>query len=86
MFNTFHAKIPFMRWPLDHVFHSNDFVLGDLQRLPAFGSDHFPVYVRLVLEPGADRQQETPVDHEKDEKIATEKIREAEKSGMPPGL
>ncbi|HEV2148503.1 MAG TPA: endonuclease/exonuclease/phosphatase family protein [Longimicrobiaceae bacterium] len=51
MFNTFHAEYPFLRWPLDHVFHSRHFTLARLERLPAFGSDHFPILVDLVLAP-----------------------------------
>jgi len=50
MFNTFHAGYWFMRWPLDHLFHSRHFTLAFLKRLPAFGSDHFPVLVELVLD------------------------------------
>jgi endonuclease/exonuclease/phosphatase (EEP) superfamily protein YafD len=60
MYNTFHAKIPFVRWPLDHVFHSDHFALLALKRLPAFGSDHFPVYVELHLNPQAEGRQEKP--------------------------
>lgn len=48
MFNTFHAGYPFLRWPLDHLFHSAHFRLADIRRLPGFGSDHFPVLVILV--------------------------------------
>ncbi len=58
MFNTFHAEHPLLRWPLDHVFHSDHFTLGEMARLPAFGSDHFPVYARLVLEAGAEARQD----------------------------
>ncbi|NNE68939.1 MAG: endonuclease [Rhodothermales bacterium] len=50
MFNTFHAGVPFMRWPLDHIFHSAHFRLGEIRRLGAFGSDHFPLFSELVLE------------------------------------
>lgn len=78
MFNTFHAKIPFMRWPLDHIFHSKHFVLVDMQRLPAFGSDHFPVYVRLLLQPGAETVQQGPAADQEDKKTAKEKIVKAE--------
>lgn len=52
-FNTFHASYPFIRFPLDHFFHSNHFRLVDFRRLPAFGSDHFPVYIKLSLEADA---------------------------------
>lgn len=77
MFNTFHAKIPFLRWPLDHVFHSDHFVLGDMQRLPAFGSDHFPVYVRLVLQTGAESEQQGPRADEEDAEAADKKVAKA---------
>lgn len=49
-FNTYHAHHCFLRWPLDHVFVSKHFQLVDLQRLPAIGSDHFPILVDLVLQ------------------------------------
>ncbi|MBK8583207.1 MAG: endonuclease/exonuclease/phosphatase family protein [Flavobacteriales bacterium] len=50
-FNTFHAKIPFFRWPLDHIFHSTDLALLDLVRLPQFGSDHYPCSSRWSIAP-----------------------------------
>jgi endonuclease/exonuclease/phosphatase (EEP) superfamily protein YafD len=74
MFNTFHAKIPLMRWPLDHVFHSDHFLLDDMRRLPTFGSDHFAVYTCLVLQPAAKAVQEGPVPDQEDEEKAEEKI------------
>lgn len=49
IYNTFHANVPLMRWPLDHVFHSEHFLLVELRRLPAFGSDHFPLLAELAL-------------------------------------
>jgi endonuclease/exonuclease/phosphatase (EEP) superfamily protein YafD len=48
-FNTFHAKIPFLRWPLDHVFLSKHFGLAALEVLPGIGSDHFPIKLKAVL-------------------------------------
>jgi endonuclease/exonuclease/phosphatase (EEP) superfamily protein YafD len=57
MFNTFHADYFFLRWPLDHLFHSDHFTLKSIQRLPSIGSDHFPLLTTLVFTPinGADQ-------------------------------
>lgn len=49
MFNTFHADYWFLRWPLDHLFHSKHFSVQNLKRLSNIGSDHFPLYTELVL-------------------------------------
>lgn len=48
-YNSFNAQNPLMRWPLDHVFVSEEFSLKKLERLPTIGSDHFPIYIELVL-------------------------------------
>lgn len=48
-YNSYNAKNFFMRWPLDHVFVSEEFSLQSLERLPYIGSDHFPIFVKLVL-------------------------------------
>ncbi|MBC7898561.1 MAG: endonuclease/exonuclease/phosphatase family protein [Saprospiraceae bacterium] len=57
-YNTFHAKFPFLRLPLDHFFHSKHFRLVDFRRLAYFGSDHFPVYIKLSYEAEAATEQE----------------------------
>lgn len=49
-FSSYHAKYPFMRWPLDHLFHSRHFCLNEIHRLAAFGSDHFPLLIDLQLD------------------------------------
>jgi len=33
-YNTFHAKYRLMRWPLDHIFHSNHFALVNIDDYP----------------------------------------------------
>lgn len=58
MFNTFHVKLPFLRWPLDHLFHSAHFTVKHIQRLPSIGSDHFPLFTVLLYEPSESDQQE----------------------------
>ena len=55
-FNTFHAAYPFLRWPLDHIFHSEHFMLGSIQRLPSIDSDHFPLLSELVYAPPVQRK------------------------------
>jgi endonuclease/exonuclease/phosphatase (EEP) superfamily protein YafD len=57
-YNTFSARNPFMRFPLDHAFISPDFKLNSMKRLNNFGSDHFPIFLSIQYEPQADRQQE----------------------------
>ncbi|MCP9495107.1 MAG: endonuclease/exonuclease/phosphatase family protein [Pyrinomonadaceae bacterium MAG19_C2-C3] len=78
-FNTFHASYPFIRFPLDHVFHSHHFRLISLKRLAHFGSDHFPVFITLSYEPEIKHTQDKPeaADHEERQE-AEAKIEEAE--------
>ena len=76
LFPTFHARVPFARWPLDHVFHGAAFRLERLEVLGDFGSDHFPVYVRLVYDPAAVRAHVVPSADVDDEREAAEKIAE----------
>lgn len=58
MFNTFHADYPFLRWPLDHLFHSRHFTLRSIEHLPPIGSDHFPLFVDLLYTPWKENTQE----------------------------
>ena len=60
MFNTFHADYPLMRWPLDHLFHSDHFTLRSITRLPPIGSDHLPLLTRLTYAPERGRDQQGP--------------------------
>ncbi|GGF43027.1 hypothetical protein GCM10011339_34420 [Echinicola rosea] len=57
MFNTFHAKYPFLRWPLDHIFVSHQFRLKKIKVHHSIGSDHFPISVRLMLDKNNDNEQ-----------------------------
>ena len=76
-FNTFHAGYFLLRWPLDHVFHSNDFTLVEIKRLKNIGSDHFPMFIKLNFEPRAEILQSNPEEaNAEEEEWAEEKIEE----------
>lgn len=81
--NTFHADYPLLRWSLDHIFHSTDFALVKMQRLPHIGSDHFPVYVVLqtsrVFEQVQDELEQTDADEQEAQEAIQEGIEKAEK-------
>ncbi len=74
-YNTFHAGYRLLRWPLDHVFHTNDFTLIELSRGEKIGSDHFPMFIKLNFEPRAELVQHEPEEADEEEKKwAEEKI------------
>lgn len=74
--NTFHANYPLLRWSLDHVFHSTDFALVKMQRLPHMGSDHFPVYVVLQTGRAFEAVQQELEQTDEDERKAQQAIQE----------
>jgi endonuclease/exonuclease/phosphatase (EEP) superfamily protein YafD len=76
-YHTFHAKYPFIRYPLDHCFHSKHFRLVRFQRLGYFGSDHFPVLIELSYEPDAARSQPEPRADAEQQRDADRRIAEA---------
>lgn len=76
-YNTFHATYPWLRFPLDHFFHSNHFRLVTLKCLPSVGSDHFPVFIRLSYEPDAELAQPELQASAADQQEADEKIAKA---------
>ncbi len=81
-YNTFHADYPLLRWPLDHVFHSHDFTLIEIKREKSVGSDHFPMYFNLNLEPKAKVVQEEPEPDKEEENWAKEKIKDGQPRQM----
>lgn len=74
--NTFHADYPLLRWSLDHVFHSADFALVHMERLPHMGSDHFPVYVVLQTGRIFEQTQQELEQTDEDEQEAQEAIQD----------
>jgi endonuclease/exonuclease/phosphatase (EEP) superfamily protein YafD len=83
-FNSFDARYPFLRWPLDHLFHDPRFRLAGLERLKNIGSDHFPMYFALVLTE-TERTDESPDEPEpSDHREAREVIDGARRLGREP--
>ena len=79
LFNSYHANYFFLRWPLDHLFHSNDFTVTRLQRLKHIGSDHFPLYCQLQFCPAATAKQPIIKASSDEKQWAKQKIVEGEK-------
>lgn len=77
LFNTYSVKYPLLRYPLDHVFYSEEFGLISLEKLEDIGSDHFPMLIKLNYAPST---HET--DHlEKTNAKENEEVRESIESG-----
>ncbi|MEX2469484.1 MAG: endonuclease/exonuclease/phosphatase family protein [Pseudohongiellaceae bacterium] len=74
MYNTFNAKNWLLRWPLDHVFHSDHFKIVRIEKGPAWGSDHFPIFIELSLESEAESEQEEPETNRGEEEQVAENI------------
>lgn len=81
--NTFHVKYPFLRWALDHIFHSACFTLVDISRMPSIGSDHFPVMTTLQYEPqeASKQEQNAPTADAEDIQETNHKIEEGKEEG-----
>lgn len=81
--NTFHVKYPFLRWALDHIFHSACFTLVDISRMPSIGSDHFPVMTTLQYEPqeASKQEQNAPTTDTEDIQETNHKIEEGKEEG-----
>lgn len=85
-YSTFHAEHWWLRYPLDHVFHSDDFALVELRRLDPIGGDHFPILVELELSTRMERLQETPDADSEDvdeAEAAVEEARELKREETP---
>lgn len=76
-FSTFHAQHKFLRWPLDHLFHSNGFSLNEIRVLPEIGSDHFPIYAKLEINNFAKEVQEEHEATTEEKEMANENIEKA---------
>ena len=48
-FNTYPARWPGFRYPLDYIFHTPHFAICEMRVLPRFQSDHLPLIAALCL-------------------------------------
>lgn len=78
MFNSYHADYFFLRFPLDHIFHSGHFKVIDLRRLAHIGSDHFPIYAALSFHSDKDIAGEIPEPQPEEKKEAEKIVEKAE--------
>ncbi len=46
-FSTYNANYFFLRFPLDHLFHTKDLFVGKMIRSNYFGSDHYAMYYEI---------------------------------------
>lgn len=76
LYSTFNANYPLLRWPLDHIFHSDHFKLVQIERLRDIESDHFPIYIRLSFAPENEYEQKEPEADEDTQEEAAETIQE----------
>ncbi len=76
LFNSFDTRSRLLRFPLDHVFASQHFLLVELRRLPDIGSDHFPILVILDHDPAASAINDVPEPDPGDRQEAEEAIQD----------
>lgn len=74
-FNTYHAKYPIFRFPVDHIFHTQSFRLGEIKRLSPIGADHFPILGVLAYEPDEPTNPGPPVADTRDRREVQKRIK-----------
>ncbi|EDM45122.1 YD repeat [unidentified eubacterium SCB49] len=72
-FSTYSAEYWFMRFPLDHLFHTKDLFIGKMERSKNFGSDHFAMYYEIQLKQKK-KTPDTPIINQEDKKVVKDII------------
>ncbi len=70
---TFPAHLPFLRFPLDYIYHSQNLELTDIKRLSDIDSDHFPMSATFQYE-------RVPESEKKPSEVETEDVIEAKET------
>ncbi len=81
-YNTFNAKNVLMRWPLDHLFISEEFRIKVLERADHIKSDHFPMYTELTFEPENGEEHKAVAPSAEEIKRAEGQLKEQNLLGM----
>lgn len=68
-FATYNANFFFLRFPLDHLFHTRDLYVGKMIRSKNFGSDHFAMYYEIHHKKKAVKPNNPTLDLEEKEEI-----------------
>lgn len=69
LYSTFHADHWYLRFPIDHMFHSEDICVDSMRRLNYYGSDHFPMYFSFWIENSVQADTHPHLDTETKEEI-----------------
>ncbi len=80
LYATFPADWPPLRYPLDHVFHSESLALVETRVLGRVGSDHLPLFAEFAVVPRAEAVQDEPEAGAEDREAA-EEIMEEQQDG-----
>lgn len=68
-YSTYNAKYFFMRFPIDHLFHTKDLFVGKMQRSGFFGSDHFAMYYEIHYNYNAKTPSKPKLDEDEKEDV-----------------
>jgi endonuclease/exonuclease/phosphatase (EEP) superfamily protein YafD len=71
-YSTFSARSPLIRFPLDYIFCSKEFLLVEMRRMPYNGSDHFATFTQLAFQPRRQSENREPEADKKEVKEAAE--------------
>lgn len=74
LYNTYDANNILLRWPLDHIFNSNEFRLDKVKVCEDVHSDHFPLYTKFSFEPELKDEQTRPHPTKEELKRAKDQI------------
>ncbi|TBW29125.1 endonuclease/exonuclease/phosphatase family protein [Gramella sp. KN1008] len=84
-YNTFDAGSSIMRWPLDHIFVTEEFRVESIKTGPNVESDHFHYFAKLFLQPELAEEQKPDNATEEQLKKARKQIAEEEKEDAEKG-